>query len=473
MGFDRFRGLQLAVCVVSIQALAAAPTVVVVDVVPAEEQVTQAHAARVNAVYRSKLEAGFKVLSGSEVEQRRAGPAEAGPELGPIKARIAEGKSQFLNFQFAAAIKTFKGTKASLQAIQADLRDYQPLLESLQYLAVSSMNSGDKKSADAAFRELAHIRPDYQIDPKQFPPNVLQAFEKVRAAEAKTPRGRLSIKSEPSGASVFLNEFEVGVTPLVVPAPPGAHMVRVQQPGYFPWNQRVQITSYQKEEVAVLLKPKGDSGPDPLAALEANLPKSSTPRELMRLGAAAASAIGVKGVVVSVLGRSDEGFVLSSAYLPSAGYGFVRSVVLGSDFADLPSASAQLAQALSQSVSRTAGTGPLQIDAREVTRARSRPMEFDKYALGFAPGGYFPAVAPDAPVVATKGPSTTTLQPTSDVDVVKPPEVVESRSGSILTRWWFWTGVAIVAAGAGGTAYYLATQNRPVEPTVRLELARQ
>ena len=85
------------------------------------------------------------------------------------------------------------------------------LLETLLLTAVASMNANDKKTAQAAFQELAHLRPDFHIDPTQFPPSVISSFDKARQALEKVARGRVAITSNPAGARIYLDEVPAGV----------------------------------------------------------------------------------------------------------------------------------------------------------------------------------------------------------------------------------------------------------------------
>ena len=67
-------------------------------------------------------------------------------------------------------------------------------------------------------------------------------------------RGALSVSSEPTGASVFINDQDVGRTPLVLTSlPVGSRAVRVVLPGYATWSRAVAVVADQSTVVLARL----------------------------------------------------------------------------------------------------------------------------------------------------------------------------------------------------------------------------
>lgn len=160
-------------------AHAQAPTVALLEVSAVDEDVPGSATRQIAATLRSQLQEQLKLLPPSEIASVRAG-VEPAPNMAAVTALIAEAKAAILNFQFKPAGVKLATAKSQLGPLLTQLRDYQPLLDTLLYQAVVAMNMRDKKTEGLAFRELARIRPEYRIDPQQFPPNVLQAFDRVR-----------------------------------------------------------------------------------------------------------------------------------------------------------------------------------------------------------------------------------------------------------------------------------------------------
>src|SRR5262245_59190800 len=164
------------------------------------------------------------------------------------------------------------------------------------------MHSGDKKTSGAAFAELARLRPDFRIDPQQFPPTVLEAFEKARQAETKQARGRVVINAVPAGAKVYVDEVAAGTAPGSVAATPGEHVVRVEKAGYDSWAEKVTVISYAKVEKEAVLKK--NQGSQALKQLEAELMSGPAPKAVAQLGSSVSEALGAQGTIVGVVGGS-------------------------------------------------------------------------------------------------------------------------------------------------------------------------
>jgi hypothetical protein len=81
-----------------------------------------------------------------------------------------------------------------------------------------------------------------------------------RAASASSPRtrayrGRLIIDSTPQGATVFINQRQVGVTPLELPRhPSGSHAVWVQRDGFQRWTAGVLVPADRITRVTARLE---------------------------------------------------------------------------------------------------------------------------------------------------------------------------------------------------------------------------
>ena len=79
---------------------------------------------------------------------------------------------------------------------------------------------------------------------------------RTRSSTPATPyRGHLSIDSVPRGATVFINQRQVGVTPLDLPRQPtGSYAVWVQREGYRRWTAGVLVPSNRITRVTAKLE---------------------------------------------------------------------------------------------------------------------------------------------------------------------------------------------------------------------------
>jgi len=410
----------------------------------------------IDKALRAQLEAQLAVLPAPELANLRAG-TEKEPDLSAVKALLADAKKLLLNFQNAQVIRKLSEARRQIAPLMLQLRDYQPLLEIHLYTAVASMNAGDKKTSAAAFAELARLRPDFRIDPQQFPPTVLEAFDKARQAEAKQARGRVVINSVPAGTKVYVDEVAAGTAPGSVAASPGEHVVRVEKAGYYSWAEKVTVVSYAKVEKEAVLKK--NLGSQALKQLEAELMSGPGPRALAQLGSTVSEALRAQGTIVGVVGGSYQTYAISAVYVPKSGA--MRAVVgeVPKDMKDLPAVAGKMARALlAASKDHTAPAGGKTGVRLLEEKPPLRPLDFDKYGLGIAPGtlpvDLIPRPSPD--LLAT---DRRLLDPAGK-PAVQGPQL----------PWWAWTGGSVLlASAAGGAAYWLFLKP---PPTVQFDLHR-
>src|SRR5690606_23430035 len=76
------------------------------------------------------------------------------------------------------------------------------------------------------------------------------------AAAART--GSLVVESRPVGAAVFLDNRQIGVTPLSVPGlAPGTYRIRLELNGFNPWITAAEVRPGDRTRVAASLEPGG------------------------------------------------------------------------------------------------------------------------------------------------------------------------------------------------------------------------
>jgi hypothetical protein len=71
--------------------------------------------------------------------------------------------------------------------------------------------------------------------------------------------GVLIVMSQPTGAAVYLNDKQVGRTPLTLPSiAPGAYRVRLELDGYAIWSSPVRIEAGASEKLVAFIEKRGD-----------------------------------------------------------------------------------------------------------------------------------------------------------------------------------------------------------------------
>ncbi|MBI3180990.1 MAG: PEGA domain-containing protein [Myxococcales bacterium] len=413
------------------------PAAGALELVVIDGQIPKSLIDRASAELRAKLGEAFELSSEAELARVRAG-RELAPETLDTLALLSKGRAQYEGFEFAGAVQSLRASRAKLVDRLDRLRDYGALTDTLMYLGAAALAGGDRRAADEAFSDLTRLRPEYRVDPSQFAPTVVEAFERVQRARLKVPRGRLTVSSDPILAEVYVDEVAAGMTPVSLPLTVGEHAVRVELPGHSVWVRRIAVTSYDKLEMEATLSLH--PGAEALRTLEGLLSQGGDPASMLNAGAALAAALDAPGVIVAALGLTDEAYLLSVVHLSRAGHGRAVAVALGDEPGATEAACAQLAQELAMRVSTPLppqDAGKVSGGMREGQRP-GRVLDYAKYGVGMAPG----------------------QAPARKMSWSQPPP--GPPPSPLYAKWWVWAGSAAVAAAATGAVYYAAS--RPAAP---------
>jgi hypothetical protein len=220
-------------------------------------------------------------------------------------------------------------------------------------------------------------------------------------------------------------------------------VVRLQSPGYLGWSKVVTVESYSKHEVKAELQKNVPQ--EALKTLQAGAASGASPEALLQASGAVNAALGADGIVLGTIALSVKGYVVTAAWLPKSGTPQVMAVDIARKLTDQTTQVQKLGAALAQAPQKKeAPTKEGTLAVQQVGDGKlSRKPDYEKYALGYAPGGAAAVLAELAktPTGPLNGPSG---------GVVQKPGVPA----------WVWVGIGVLAAGAaaGGTAIYFATR---------------
>ncbi|MCC6749029.1 MAG: PEGA domain-containing protein [Deltaproteobacteria bacterium] len=161
------------------------------------------------------------------------GPLDASAQL---KRLVDAGRRQFLEGEYQTAIVTLEqarlGQTRHTALLAGDQALRQPLYQTLMYLAHAYLRTGQNEKAVERVSEVVRSFPDRDLSVATFGPQVVKLYRQVRAELDRQRRTNLSIRAEPAGCLVFLNERFVGLSPArVTGLPPGRYRVYLQRPG--------------------------------------------------------------------------------------------------------------------------------------------------------------------------------------------------------------------------------------------------
>lgn len=180
------------------------------------------------------------------------------PRLAALqKARelLGRGKEQYDNLELDAAIEELSKAIEEFKKAAGRLGGGEDYLEALLYLGAAHILSGDNERGTESFRTVAMFDKRKILDPKVFPPSMIEIFDKTKEDVTSSPVGTVLVKSNPNAAEVYLNGVFKGITPLtLVKIPEGLHFVRVEKDGYLPWGQQVEFYATHEETAEANLK---------------------------------------------------------------------------------------------------------------------------------------------------------------------------------------------------------------------------
>ena len=175
--------------------------------------------------------------------------------LQKARDRLDKGKEQYDNLELDAAIDELNRAIEEFRKAAGRLGGGEHYLEALLYLGAAHILSGDNERGTEAFRTVAMFDKRKILDPKVFPPSMIEIFDKTKEDVAASPVGTVLVKSNPTAAEVYLNGVFKGITPLtLVKIPEGSHFVRVEKDGYIPWGQQVEFYATHEETTEANLK---------------------------------------------------------------------------------------------------------------------------------------------------------------------------------------------------------------------------
>ena len=159
--------------------------------------------------------------------------------------------------QIEEAIKIYE-EHIDVLASEAGLR---PLRDAHIVLAKIRFFESDFDGAKDALRRAFVLDPKLQYSAQLFPPQMRRVVIEARLLFDTLGTAKISVTSEPTGATVLLNGKALGVhTPTSFAAPAGPNVVQLQMPGYEPGRQMVDVGGDTKTVPAVGLVLQRSSG---------------------------------------------------------------------------------------------------------------------------------------------------------------------------------------------------------------------
>lgn len=168
---------------------------------------------------------------------------------------MQEGMEAFNNLDPDTAIQKFTDA-ATFYASHPLYAPPEKMAAAYVALGATAQLNGRPERAQEAFRRALVLAPNIEPDPL-FGGDAKEALEQVRMKMEAAPRGTISVQSQPQGARVLLDGKELGLTPVPPKSdvPIGRHHVVLRRPGYQSFAAYPDLTEEKPAELRPVLEP--------------------------------------------------------------------------------------------------------------------------------------------------------------------------------------------------------------------------
>ena len=172
--------------------------------------------------------------------QARVGPPPT-HTLDEARRQVSTAENLFYNDRVADSLALLDQTLAELERLPPGPDRAKTFGEAqlIRGMALSALRRRD--ASDDAFRAVLRVDPRHVMSPDAFSPTFRQRFEKLRTELARARKARLSVQSQPAGATVYVDGFALGHTPASLDLVPGTYQVVVGRPEAYSFPHVVQL----------------------------------------------------------------------------------------------------------------------------------------------------------------------------------------------------------------------------------------
>ena len=166
-----------------------------------------------------------------------------------------ESKAAYDDHDYDDAERKLKATMKEYAKAAPAMKECGHLCDALAMYASVMHERGEVDEARLTLLNLLSLNPTYELSPKVYTKEFISLRATVATSVNAALRGNANVKSQPSGARVYLDNQFMGYTPLALPqVAVGQHLLRVERPGFTRWGQILELTP-EDQEVNVELKP--------------------------------------------------------------------------------------------------------------------------------------------------------------------------------------------------------------------------
>jgi hypothetical protein len=172
--------------------------------------------------------------------QARVGPPPT-HTLDEARRQVSTAENLFYNDRVADSLALLDQTLAELERLPPGPDRAKTFGEAqlIRGMTLSALRRRD--ASDDAFRAVLRVDPRHVMSPDAFSPTFRQRFEKLRTELARARKARLSVQSQPTGATVYVDGFALGHTPATLDLVPGTYQIVVGRPDAYSFPHVMQL----------------------------------------------------------------------------------------------------------------------------------------------------------------------------------------------------------------------------------------
>ncbi|HHW97864.1 MAG TPA: PEGA domain-containing protein [Oligoflexales bacterium] len=413
---------------------------------------------------------------------KETAPAGASPAIQKAKSTAETGISHARKGRYERALTSLMNARSQYEKNMAALDNFEEYVDVLAWIAASFVLGGFSEEASSAIRQLLATASDFTAYEETFGARAAAA---INDAKGKTkPVGNLTIAASPSDADIYVDGRLVGSGKVeVADLHRGAHFIRVAGPGLIPAARKINFTKTASTKLAAKVIPGARAAVTPVVAsvtsstgkpIEWYIENGEFYRpDFLKVAKDEARQNLVQAILMGYVGMSGNNYHLG-LFVFDAKSGVVTAVdpvifdrELGNMQITLLDLDAKVAEVIVDfPADRPIVTKP-ELYARTMAPA---PVAQPLPVVVQAPepvSGSVPAPAPAPVVVAAPSPAPAPApfpsysyelperepQPAGGFDEMPDDfpweyEEIPSEGQPIYKKWWLWTVVGVVAAGA-------------------------
>ncbi len=168
---------------------------------------------------------------GSALVSTQQFQAKVGPPpthtLDEARRQVSTAENLFYNDRVADSLALLDQTLLELERLPPGPDRWKVFADAelIRGMALSALRRRD--ASDDAFRGVLRVNPKQVMSADAFSPSFRARFDKLRTELARARKLRLSVQSQPAGATVFVDGLPLGHTPATLELVPGTYQVLV------------------------------------------------------------------------------------------------------------------------------------------------------------------------------------------------------------------------------------------------------